>query len=62
MTRESKIRLLVSKSHAYKTGFQRAVEEGDAEAAEKWKAGYQVIVDRINELKDDLSGARGSGT
>jgi hypothetical protein len=62
LTREGKIRLLVSKSYAYKTGYQRAVEEGDTEAAEKWKAGYRVIVDRINELKGDISDACVSDT
>lgn len=52
MTKESKIRLLVSKSHAYKLGFKKAREEQDVVAADKWKAGYLDIVEKINELKD----------
>ncbi len=52
MTKEAKIRLLVSKSHAYKFGYRRAVKEGDTAAADKWKAGYMDIVEEINDLKD----------
>ncbi len=52
MTKEGIIKLLVHKSYVYKNGFRRSVEEGDTEAAEKWKAGYQAIVERITELKE----------
>lgn len=51
MTKEGKIRLLISKSHAYKLGFKKAQEDKDVEAADKWKAGYQNIVEKIDELK-----------
>ena len=51
MCNEAKIRLLVSKSRAYKDGFSKALAKGDADAAEKWKEGYQSIKDRITELK-----------
>lgn len=52
MTKEGIIRLMINKSYAYKAGFKRAVEDGNAEAADKWKAGYQVIKERIDELKE----------
>lgn len=52
MTKERIIRLLIHKSYAYKNGFKRAVEEGDTEAADKWRAGYRSIVKRITELKE----------
>lgn len=52
MTNESKIRLLINKSIAYKAGFKRAVEDGDTAAADKWKEGYQGIKARIAELTE----------
>lgn len=52
MNSESKIRLLINKSYAYKFGYKRSVSEGDAEAAEKWKEGYQTIKDKISELRE----------
>ena len=55
MTDESKIRLLISKSRAYKTGYHKAVEKGDKAAAVKWKDGYRIIVEEIDELKQKLA-------
>ncbi len=55
MSVERKIRLLVSKSRVYKSSFRKAVEKGDKEAAGKWKAGYQTIIDEIDELKQKLA-------
>ena len=51
MSKESTIRLLISKSYAYKAGFEKAVADGDIEAAKSWKKGYQSIKERICELK-----------
>lgn len=51
MANDHLIRLLVSKSCAYKAGFLRAVANGDAEAAKNWKKGYQLLKERIYELK-----------
>ncbi|SHI09771.1 hypothetical protein SAMN02745823_02378 [Sporobacter termitidis DSM 10068] len=56
MTTEGKIRLLVSKSFAYKAGFKRAVLSGDTVTAEKWREGYHVIKEKIDELKEELAG------
>lgn len=53
MTNERMIRLLISKSLAYKDGYARATAKGDAKAAQKWKRGYQEIKERIYELKKD---------
>jgi hypothetical protein len=47
------IRLLLSKSMAYKDGYAKAAAKGDMEAAQKWKEGYQEIKERIYELKKD---------
>lgn len=53
MTNESKIKLLISKSRLYKDGFTKATAKGDSEAAKKWKDGYQLIREKIYELKED---------
>jgi hypothetical protein len=55
MTDECKIRLLISKSLAYKTGYQKAVEKGDAAAAGKWKDGYRTIIEEIDALRQKLA-------
>jgi hypothetical protein len=51
MTKDKKIRLLTSKSQAYKSSYIKAVEDGDTEAAANWKKGYQEIKEEIYELK-----------
>jgi hypothetical protein len=51
MANDYMIRLLLSKSCAYKAGFMRAVASGDTEAAKNWKKGYQSIKERIYVLK-----------
>jgi hypothetical protein len=56
MTMEGKIRLLVNKASAYKVGYRRAVLSGDMATAGKWKEGYHVIKEKINELKEELAG------
>ncbi|MGE4353377.1 MAG: hypothetical protein AB7D36_04765 [Oscillospiraceae bacterium] len=53
MRNEAKVRLLLSKSQAYRAGYSKAVAKGDTDAAEKWKEGYQSIKDKISELKED---------
>jgi hypothetical protein len=53
LTNEGVIRLLVSKSLAYKDGYARATAKGDKAAAKKWKEGYQEIKERIYELRKD---------
>lgn len=55
MKNENKIRLLISKSRAYQSAYHKAVEKGDETAAGKWKDGYRVIVEEINELKQKIS-------
>ncbi len=55
MSDESKIRLLVSKSRAYKSCYHKAIKKGDKEAAGKWKDGYRTIVEEIEELKQKLA-------
>ncbi len=55
MTHENKIRLLICKSRAYKTGYRNAMKKGDKEAAGKWKDGYQTIKEEIDELKQKLA-------
>lgn len=54
MTTENTIRLLVSKLHAYKFGYSRAVEQKDFVAAAKWRAGFQDTKTKIDELREDL--------
>lgn len=51
MANEYMIRLLLSKSCAYKAGFVRATASGDVVAAKNFKKGYQSIKERIYELK-----------
>jgi hypothetical protein len=51
MSYDYKIRLLLSKSCAYKAGYERAVVCGDTAAAKKWKKGYQSIKEEIYLLK-----------
>jgi hypothetical protein len=53
LANERIIRLLLSKSMAYKTGYARAAANGDTAAALKWKLGYQQIKEKIYELKKD---------
>ncbi len=55
MTDESKIRLLISKSRIYKSGYHKAVEKGDTDAAHKWKDGYQTILEEIDTLRQKLA-------
>lgn len=55
MTYESKIRLLISKSRAYKVGYHKAKKKGDKEAANKWRDGYRSIVEEIDTLKQKLA-------
>ncbi len=54
MTTENSIKLLISKSHAYKSGYDRAVAQKDAIAAAKWKDGYNRIKETIDELRETL--------
>jgi hypothetical protein len=51
MANEKMIRLLLSKSCAYKAGFERATASGDAVAAKNFKKGYQSIKEEIYALK-----------
>lgn len=53
MSNERIIRLLISKSSAYKDGYARAIAKGDTYAAKKWKEGYQLIKERIYDLKQE---------
>lgn len=54
MTTKSSINLLISKSQAYRSGYDKAIARNDAEAAAKWKDGYNRIRDQVNELKESL--------
>lgn len=51
MTKEGKIGLLISKSHAYRRGFEKAKEKGDMKAAAIWKDGYESIQVKIFALQ-----------
>jgi hypothetical protein len=51
MSNEAKIRLLRSKSHAYRLGLSQAIASGDQEAADKWEQGYLAIQGEIEELR-----------
>lgn len=51
MSNEYMIRLLQSKSCAYKAGYARATASGDTAAAKNFKKGYQEIKEQIYALK-----------
>jgi hypothetical protein len=51
LTNAGVIRLLESKSIAYKGGYARATANGDTASAKKWKKGYQEIKERIYKLR-----------
>lgn len=51
MANEYMIRLLLSKSCAYKAGYARATANGDTVAAKNFKKGYQLIKEEIFDLK-----------
>lgn len=54
MTTESSINLLISKSHAYKRGYDKAIAQKDVVAAARWKDGYNKIRENVNKLKEGL--------
>lgn len=54
MTTENTIRLLISKLHACKFGYDRAVAQKDSIAAAKWKTGYHHTKERIDTLRETL--------
>ncbi len=51
MTREVRLGLLISKSQVYRSYYLQSAANGDTEAAEKWKVGYNSIKEEVNKLQ-----------